>query len=109
MTIVPDASSTILKFRINHNKSSGYPLLNRAILNSYKSDFSDVLSLRNLILTQYFFAFVSFLLFINGIGCGSTWICAAPVRQILLCKALLILGGFLFILIGDCLAKYHMT
>ena len=73
---------------------------NKAILNSYKSNFSDVGSLCNLFFTQYFSNFVSFLLFIKVIGGGSTWICNLPVRQHFLCKTFFVVG-FLFLLCLD--------
>ena len=52
VAIVPEASIIILKFHTNNKNSSVLLLSNKDILNSYKSDFSDVGSLHNLIFTQ---------------------------------------------------------
>ena len=68
--------------------------------NSYKSDISDIGSLQNLICTQHFFAFVSFILFIKGIRGDSTWICTATLHQISFCETLFIVGFFFLILIN---------
>ena len=62
---VPKASSIIWKFLTDNNKSSELTSSNKDILNSYKSDFPDVASLRNFIFTHYFSAFVLFLLLLK--------------------------------------------
>ena len=59
--IVPGSFSIILKFRTNNNNSYRSPLLNKDIFNSYRSIFSDVESLRDLIFMQYIYAYVSLL------------------------------------------------
>ena len=93
-------SSIILKFHTNKKNSYDSPLSNKSIFNLYKSDFSDIGYLRNLIFTKSISDFVSFLFLIQGVGGGSTWFCAAPVHQIFLCKHFLIVECFILIQIS---------
>ena len=82
--------SIILKFHMNTNKSSGLPLSNKGIFNLYKFSFSDLRYLRKWIFTQYFPAFLSFLLLNDRIGGRYIWICTEPVRPtaFLMCHVL---------------------
>ena len=76
--------STILKIFTNKSNSSGSTLSNKAVLNSYMSNSYYVGFLQNLIFTWSLSIFKSRLLFIKGIGYGTTWIYTAPILQLLL-------------------------
>ena len=81
VTSSPKDLSIILKFSMNKWNLPNLLSLNKAILNSYEPDFSDVGYLRNLIFTQSFSAFLSFLLSINLIWGGFLSVCTTPVIQ----------------------------
>ena len=83
---VPDALRVMLKLRINNKKlqinnkkSLGSPLSNKAILNSYRSDFYDDLSLISILFKTIIRYMIVFNFFISGTCGGSACTCTVPV------------------------------
>ena len=73
------------------------PLSNKAILNSYRYKFSDIVSLRNLILTKYLSNLSPFLLFIIGIGGGSTCTFTVPTFHFFLWKIFFVVDALVLL------------
>ena len=96
-TRISDASRVMLKFLMNDKNSSGSLLSNKAILNSYRSNFFYVGSLRSLILTQYLSDFSTFLILVYGVGGGFTWNSTIPQFQLFLCEMLSIVDVFVLL------------